>query len=162
MKRTFVGTAVAVLMAGTAFAAPSWNGSGSKTGTGDFALGIQVGEAQNGSNFSGITARVGHDRTLEGIFAFDGSTWILNGNFLVHGRNLFRQDPISAMRLYGGFGLGTWWGSEGGFWAQVPLGLDVDFSIPVEMSLYIAPGIDIVPSTQANLHFGLGVRYWFQ
>jgi hypothetical protein len=132
---------------------------------GSFALGAQLGaaEGQNGgSGFSGITARFGREKTIEGILAFNGGgTWIVNGNFLVHSRNLFQQNPISAIKFYGGFGVGAWTGGDGGFWAQVPLGVDFDFAIPIEASVYVAPGLDILPSAAANVHFGLGVRYWF-
>jgi len=125
-----------------------------------FALGLQMG-ASDGGNFSGLTARVGQDRTIEGILAIDHKDWIVNGNFLVHSHSLFHQDPIDFIKFYGGFGLGVWTGGEGGFWAQVPLGVDFRFAIPVEASLYLAPGMNIVPQTDANWHFGLGIRYWF-
>lgn len=133
---------------------------------GRFALGLQLGGAggqDGGSGFSGITARFGREKTIEGVLAFNGGgTWIVNGNFLMHTSNLFQQNPISAIKLYGGFGVGAWTGGDGGFWAQVPLGVDFDFAIPVEVSIYVAPGLDIVPSTAANVHFGLGARYWFR
>lgn len=125
-----------------------------------FALGLQIG-ASDGGSFSGLTARVGQEKTIEGILAFDHSDWIVNGNYLVHSRSFFRQDPINFIKFYGGFGLGVWTGGDGGFWAQVPLGVDFRFAIPVELSLYLAPGMNIVPKTEANWHFGLGIRYWF-
>lgn len=125
-----------------------------------FAAGVQLG-ASDGGNFSGLEARVGREKSIEGILAIDHKTWIVNGNFLVHSHNLFRQNPISSIKFYGGFGVGVWTGGDGGFWAQVPLGVDFGFAIPVEASLYLAPGINIVPTTEANWHFGLGIRYWF-
>lgn len=129
-----------------------------------FALGLQLGGASNQygqSNFSGITARFGQDKTIEGVLAFDHSTWILNGNYLIHSRSLFHQDPINFIKFYGGFGVGVWTGGNGGFWAQVPLGVDFRFAIPVEATFFLAPGMDIAPETRANIHYGLGVRYWF-
>lgn len=129
-----------------------------------FALGLQIGAAGNTygtSNFSGLTARVGQEKTIEGVLAFDRSTWILNGNYLVHSRSLFHQDPINFIKFYGGFGVGVWTGGDGGVWAQVPLGVDFRFAIPVELSMYLAPGMDVVPETRANWHFGIGLRYWF-
>jgi len=125
-----------------------------------FSLGLQLGKSDGGS-FSGLTARVGEEKTLEGILAFDNSGWIVNGNYLIHSRSLFRQDPIDFIKFYGGFGLGAWTPGDGGVWAQIPLGVDFRFAIPVELSLYIAPGMNIVPKTEANWHFGLGIRYWF-
>jgi hypothetical protein len=162
MNRNLAGALLAIAMASTSAMAAT---SSSSSGGSAFALGFQFGGAngQNGSSgFSGLTARVGRDRTIEGVLAFDGSSWIANGNFLVHSRNMFHQDPISELKFYGGFGLGVWTGGDGGFWVQVPLGVDIGFAIPVEASLYIAPGIDVAPHTDSNVHYGLGLRYWFQ
>jgi len=163
MRRTIVTILIALgLAAGAARAANTTDGGGSNS----FALGLQLGGASNeygSSGFSGLTARVGKEKTIEGILAFNGGgTWIVNGNYLVHSHNLFHQNPITSLKFYGGFGIGVWTGHESGFWAQVPLGVDFDFQIPVEVSLYLAPGLDIVPETRPNIHFGLGVRYWFQ
>ena len=145
--------------------APALAQDGRQGNAGSFALGLQLGGANgpNGtSGFSGLTARFGREKTIEGILAFnDGGTWIVNGNFLVHGGNLFHQNPIDAIKLYAGFGLGAWTGGDGGFWAQVPLGVDIAFAIPIEASVYVAPGLDLLPSASGNVHFGLGVRYWF-
>lgn len=132
------------------------------------ALGFQLGDANEGG-FSGLTVRVGEDRTIEGIFAYSENTLILNGNYLVHGHSLFRQDPIDFVKFYAGFGVGAW-NYNGdhddhdntGAWIQVPLGVDFRFSIPIEATLYIAPGIDVIPETQGNWHGALGIRYWFR
>jgi len=160
MRMTIATIVLALGMAATA-AQPTSDATGGGSGAGSFALGLQIG-ASDGGNFSGITARVGREKTIEGVLAIDHKDWIVNGNFLVHSHNLFHQAPIQAIKLYGGFGAGAWTGGDGGFWVQVPLGVDFDFPIPVEASLYLAPGINIVPETDANWHFGLGIRYWFQ
>lgn len=156
MKRT-----ICAIILCLGFAAGSAPAAESESGMGSFALGLQIG-ASDGGGFSGLTARVGRERTIEGILAIDHKDWIINGNYLVHSHNLFHQAPISAIKFYGGFGVGAWTGGDGGFWMQVPLGVDFDFAIPVEASLYLAPGINVVPETDANWHFGLGLRYWFQ
>jgi hypothetical protein len=158
MKRIIAGALLLLCLAGRPVLAAGEQGNGGSS----FALGLQLG-GSDGGQFSGITARVGRERTIEGVLAFDPDNhgFIVNGNYLVHSRNLFHQDPISALKFYGGFGVGVWAGHQNGFWAQVPLGVDFDFAIPVEASLFIAPGINIVPTTDANVHFGLGIRYWF-
>ena len=156
MKLTISGAFLLLALSGSPALAAETQG----TGNSSFALGLQVG-ASDGGNFSGLEARVGREKTIEGILAIDHKTWIVNGNFLIHSHNLFHQNPISSIKFYGGFGVGVWTGGDGGFWAQVPLGVDFGFAIPVEASLYLAPGINIVPATEANWHFGLGIRYWF-
>ena len=157
MKRTIAGAFLLLALSQSPVLAADTQ---TKSTSSSFALGLQVG-ASDGGNFSGLEARVGREKTIEGILAIDHKTWIVNGNFLVHSHNLFHQNPISSIKFYGGFGVGVWTGGDGGFWAQVPLGVDFGFAIPVEVSLYLAPGINIVPTTEANWHFGLGVRYWF-
>ena len=162
MKQTILAGTILLLALSSA---PAFAEDAMGQQNGSFALGLQLGAAdgQNGgSGFSGITARFGREKTIEGILAFNpGGSWVVNGNFLMHSGNLFRQNPISAIKFYGGFGVGAWTGGDGGFWAQVPLGVDSDFAIPIEASVYVAPGLDIIPSAAANVHFGLGVRYWF-
>jgi len=161
LKKILAGTSLLLALS----SAPAFAEDAMGQQNGSFALGLQLGGSggQNGGGgFSGLTARFGREKTIEGILAFNpGGTWVVNGNFLVHSSNLFQQNPISAIKLYGGFGVGAWTGGDGGFWAQVPLGVDFDFSIPIEVSAYVAPGLDIIPSAAANVHFGLGVRYWF-
>jgi hypothetical protein len=158
MKRIVAGALLLLGLFSSTVRAEGTEGNGGSS----FALGLQLG-GSDGGGFSGITARVGREHTIEGIFAFDGGNhgWIVNGNYLVHSHNLFHQAPITSIKFYGGFGVGVWAGHETGFWAQVPLGVDFGFAIPVEASLYIAPGINLVPSTDPNIHFGLGIRYWF-
>jgi hypothetical protein len=140
--------------------------AGAQAATGsNYALGINLGEASNGSGFSGLNFRVGQDETLDLIAAWNAggggsSTFILNGNYLHHTAPILPQIPIKGVVPYAGIGLGLWMNDNSGAWVQIPLGIDLRFSAPVEVSVYIAPGIDLIPSTQMNMHFGVGVRYW--
>lgn len=143
----------------TAAVASSARGSSS-----DYALGIHLGAAQNGSNFSGLNFRVGQDESLDLVGAWNtggkNGTIILNGNYLHHVSPILRQIPIKGIVPYVGIGVGTWINDDPGAWLQVPLGIDLRFSVPLEVGLYLAPGIDLLPSTGANMHFGLAFRYW--
>ncbi|MEN9306789.1 MAG: hypothetical protein RL173_721, partial [Fibrobacterota bacterium] len=72
IRRILTMGAVAISIAATSAEAAS-----------QFALGLQIG-ASDGGNFSGLTARVGQEKTIEGILAIDHKDWIVNGNYLVH------------------------------------------------------------------------------
>ena len=144
------------LLAGGSFA-------GKSGGSGQYALGVNLGAAQNGSGFSGLNFRVGQDESLDLIAAWnsgDDGTIIMNGNYLHHVDPILRQIPIRGIVPYVGIGVGIWMNNASGAWLQVPLGLDFRFSNPLEVGLFLAPGIDLIPSTKANMHFGIGFRYW--
>jgi len=129
----------------------------------NYALGIHLGAAQNGSSFSGVNFRVGLDESLDLVGAWntgDNGTVILNGNYLHHVSPILRQIPIKGIVPYVGIGVGVWVNNSTGAWIQVPLGIDMRFSVPLEVGLYIAPGVDLLPSTSANLHGGIAFRYW--
>ncbi len=107
--------------------------------------------------------RVGQDESLDLVGAWntgDDGTVILNGNYLHHVAPILRQIPIKGIVPYVGIGVGVWVNNSTGAWIQVPLGIDMRFSVPLEVGLYIAPGIDVLPKTKANLHGGIAFRYW--
>lgn len=127
----------------------------------NYALGIHLGAAQDGSGFTGLNFRVGQDESLDLVLAYNaGKTMIVNGNYLHHVAPILRQVPIKGIVPYVGIGVGTWFNNSSGAWLQVPLGIDLRFSVPLETGLYIAPGIDLLPSTGANMHAGIAFRYW--
>ena len=137
--------------------------SSARGSSSDYALGIHLGAAQNGSGFTGLNFRVGQDESLDLIAAWnagDDGTIIMNGNYLHHVDPILRQIPIRGIVPYVGIGVGIWVNNASGAWLQVPLGLDFRFSNPLEVGLFLAPGIDLIPSTKANMHFGIGFRYW--
>jgi hypothetical protein len=136
---------------------------GASSGSSNYALGIHLGAAQDGSGFSGVNFRVGQDESLDLVGAWNtgsNGTIILNGNYLHHVAPILRQVPIKGIVPYVGIGVGAWFNDNSGAWIQVPLGLDLRFNVPLEVGLYIAPGIDLLPSTKANLHGGIAFRYW--
>ncbi|MEN9353708.1 MAG: hypothetical protein RL318_1033 [Fibrobacterota bacterium] len=148
----------------TLFAAAAILASASySASSGQYALGINLGGASSkgkSTGFSGLNFRVGQDESLDMIAAWDPGTIIINGNYLHHVAPVLRQIPVKAIVPYVGIGVGVWMNDVSGAWLQVPLGIDFRFSVPVEAGLYIAPGIDLIPSTNMNMHFGIGVRYW--
>ena len=133
----------------------------------EFGIGLNLGDP------TGINLRVGKNQTLEATAGWDlkkeGTNLVLLGNVLYHGSSVLSSPPLMAVVPYAGAGLGFWmWDSknndddDAGVWMQVPLGLDFRFRIPVEVTLHIDPGIDIVPKTSACIHWGLGIRYWLK
>lgn len=134
----------------------------------EFGIGINLGEP------TGLNLRVGRDRTLEATAGWSlrdgGTNIVLLGNVLYHGKSVFSNSPLTGIVPYAGAGLGFWmWddkhnddGDQAGAWVQVPLGIDLRFTIPLELTLHIDPGIDVVPNTNATIHWGLGIRYWLK
>lgn len=138
------------------------------SGNGTYGIGINLGQSSTGSGsdgksssgFNGLNFRMGQDESLDFIAAWNPGAIIINGNYLHHGSPVLREIPIKAIVPYAGIGIGLWMNDNSGAWAQVPLGIDFRFKVPVEAGLYIAPGMDLVPSTQLTIHYGIGVRYW--
>lgn len=139
--------------------------SSARGSSSDYALGIHLGGARDqdgkSSGFTGLNFRVGQDESLDLVLAYNsGNTIILNGNYLHHVAPILRQVPIKGIVPYVGIGVGTWINDKSGAWLQVPLGIDLRFSVPLEVGLYLAPGIDLLPTTGANMHAGVAFRYW--
>ncbi len=133
----------------------------------EFGIGINLGAP------TGIDLRVGRDRTLEAIAGWnlkdEGTNIEIEGNVLYHGSSVLSNPPLMGVVPYAGAGLGFWmWddkndnGDKAGVWMQVPLGIDFRFRVPLELTLHIDPGIDIIPKTSACIHWGLGIRYWLK
>lgn len=134
----------------------------------EFGVGINLGEP------TGLNLRVGKDRTMEVTAGWSakhaGTNIVLLGNVLYHGRSVLSNPPLMGLYPYAGAGLGFWmWddknnddADQAGAWVQVPLGLDLRFAIPLELTFHIDPGIDVVPQTSATIHWGVGIRYWLK
>lgn len=121
-------------------------------------LGVNLGEP------TGLNLRLGQTHTAELTVGWSLPSGGVVGlaNYLAHAGRVLPQFPLGAIHPYAGLGLGVWVHDQAGTWIQVPLGLDLRFSIPIELSLHIDPGMDIVPATRFTVHWGLGVRYWFR
>lgn len=134
------------------------------SGNNTYGIGVHLGGWSSGGyggQFSGLNFRLGQDESLDFIAAWDPGTITVNGNYLHHVSPVLREIPIKAIVPYAGIGIGLWSSNESGAWVQVPLGVDFRFNkVPVEAGLYIAPGIDLIPSTKMTTHFGISVRYW--
>ena len=132
----------------------------------EFGIGINLGEP------TGLNLRVGKDRTLEATAGWSlkegGTNIVLLGNILYHAGSVLREPPLMGVHPYAGVGLGFWmWDAkhgddDQGVWVQVPLGVDFRFGIPLELTLHIDPGVDVIPETKATIHWGLGIRYWLK
>lgn len=125
----------------------------------DFGIGANLGKP------TGLNLRVGQQKSVEGILSWglNGQEHVeLVGNILFHGQSVGRESPITGIYPHAGIGLGFWSDGDQGAWIQVPLGLDIRFTVPIELGLHVDPGMDIVPKTGFTIHWGLGIRYWFK
>ena len=128
---------------------------------GKFGLGILVGEP------TGITGKVWFDQR----HALDvGASWLFHGeSFYLTVDYLFHSAPVARtasfeLPLYIGVGglLAAGRKHDAGVGVRVPLGLAFEFrSVPLELSLEVAPGVLLVPGTGFNIDGGLGLRYYF-
>lgn len=129
---------------------------------GDFGLGAIIGEP------TGLTAKYWYSPRV----AIDGGVaWHFGGEdrIQIHADHLWHiplsalQVPNGSMPLYVGGGLRVIAGdnSEAGF--RIPLGTSFLFSqVPVELFGEIVPVVEFAPDTEAELDFGIGVRYYFK
>lgn len=125
----------------------------------EFGIGANLGHP------TGLNLRVGKQRSIEGIFSWglEGQEHVeLIGNILFHGQSIGSESPIQGVYPHAGIGLGFWSDGTQGAWLQVPLGLDMRFTIPIELGLHVDPGMDVAPKTKFTVHWGIGVRYWFK
>jgi hypothetical protein len=142
-----------------------------------FGLGVQLG------NPTGITGKYNYrDHTsINGVLAYDSHEIVIYGDYLHHFPEAFRQQKnafLTSLLPYVGVGPLFAFGDgekehnhnvidededEFAFGVRIPLGVEwLSKEIPIGISLEIAPGITIIPGTDAFIQGGLAIRYYFE
>jgi hypothetical protein len=125
-----------------------------------FGLGVLLGEP------TGLSAKA----WLGDVSAVDGAAaWSFQGedSFYFHSDYLlhYADWPVSDAGILSGFaGIGGKLHLEEDLrlGLRIPFGLSYSFdSVPVELFIEFAPGVDLIPATQGAFTGGLGVRYYF-
>ncbi len=128
----------------------------------DFGFGFVFGEPTGISAKLWIGRVTALDLTAAWSFAREGRL-ILQMDYLFHYFGLFRLQGRGQLPIYLGIGprlaLTT---DNPHLGARVPLGVSYLFpTIPIELFVEIAPGMEIIPATQFDFSGGFGLRYYF-
>ena len=85
----------------------------------------------------------------------------IHADMLIHRFNLI---PVNEgeLPIYFGLGLKLGFGNDVKIGIRVPIGLDYMFdTVPIDIFVEIAPGLQLTPATAFDLDGGLGARYYF-
>ena len=130
------------------------------TDTNGFGIGIIIGEP------TGITMKYNN-------FPIIGIAWSFNNHFHVHCDYWFHHaDVVNKLDWYIGIGLKTIFFTKDskdkkneddkfGLGIRVPFGLQYFILKELELFGEIVPGISLIPATDIDFDFGIGVRYYF-
>lgn len=127
---------------------------------GDFGAGIILGEP------TGLTAKlwIGRKTAVDAAVAWSFSedeALYLHANYLYH---FFHDNPDlpEALSAYIGAGGKIVFRSDTELGIRVPVGLSYLLGqVPIEVFLEVAPGVLLIPETDADIGAGIGVRYFF-
>lgn len=135
----------------------------------DFGLGISIGAP------TGLSAKVwtNQNEAFGGGLSFSsGSYFLIYADYLFHDRNLFPRRNQFLTQLVPYLGVGGVFSSDSDkdkkasertrFGVRIPIGVEWRSSrYPIGVYLEVAPGIDIIPSTDLIFMGVLGIRYYF-
>ena len=127
----------------------------------DFGFGFLFGVP------TGISAKlwIGRITALDVTAAWDFAEdeFVLQFDYLFHYFGLFRLQGRGQLPVYIGIGPRlSLTQDEQEFGARLPLGLSYLFpTVPIELFAEVAPGLSILPATNADISGGFGVRYYF-
>ncbi len=136
------------------------NHAKAQTASGDFGLGLIIGEP------TGLSAKY----YLGGNNALDfGVAWSLgrHSSFHAHAdylRHKFDVFEVETGRLpfYYGVGARVLGGEDGAVGIRIPVGVSYYFqNDPLEIFFEVVPILDLAPSTTFSGNGGLGIRYYF-
>jgi hypothetical protein len=142
----------------------------------DFGLGAILGSP------TGISGKynLDNERAIDGTISYGSHELVLYGDYLKHYPGLFgkQNEFIASLRPYVGVGP-MFVFSDGdkdhshkytdddddsfAFGGRIPLGVEwLSKEIPLGVSLELAPGITVLPGTDAFVQGGLAIRYYFK
>ena len=141
-----------------------------------FGLGVTLGDP------TGLSGKYFMNRqtAIDGAIAYGSHELILYGDYLKHFPGAFgRQNEfVSQLNPYVGVGPVFAFGDgnhdhkhrfmdddddDFAFGGRIPLGIEwLPNNVPLGVSLEIAPGMRIVPGTDAFVQGGLAIRYYFK
>ena len=127
----------------------------------DFGFGFLFGVP------TGISAKlwIGRITALDITAAWDfaDDEFVLQLDYLFHYFGLFRMRGRGQLPVYIGIGPRlSLKQDENEIGARLPLGIAYLFpSVPIELFAEVAPGLSILPATNADVSGGFGVRYYF-
>ncbi len=125
-----------------------------------FGAGIILGEPTGLSAKLWVGERAAVDAAVAWSFQGDGAFY-LHASYLYHFFNLQPNLP-EALSAYIGAGGKIVFRKDTELGLRVPVGLSYMFKeAPVEAFLEVAPGILLVPGTDADIGGGIGIRYYF-
>lgn len=130
-------------------------------GGGRFGLGIVVGEP------TGVTGKVwlhpNHALDVTASWSFQADGFFAAIDYLFHSPPVARAASFD-LPLYVGVGAALAAGRHhsAGIGVRVPLGVAFEFKpVPLELTLEVAPGAWLAPSTDFAIDGGVGLRYYF-
>lgn len=141
-----------------------------------FGLGVTLGSPTGLSGKYNLDNNIAYDAAL----AYGSHELVLYGDYLKHFPGAFGKQNafIAALRPYVGVGP-VFVFADGdhdhnhhyvddddddfAFGGRIPLGVEwISNEIPVGFSLEIAPGMTVIPGTDAFIQGGLAIRYYFK
>jgi len=125
-----------------------------------FGAGIILGEPTGLSAKLWVGEKAAVDAAVAWSFQGDGAFY-LHASYLYHFFNLEPTLPDSFSAYVGGGGKIVF-RKDTELGLRIPVGLSYMLSeVPLEAFLEVAPGILLIPGTDADIGGGIGIRYYF-
>ncbi|MCK4321194.1 MAG: DUF3996 domain-containing protein [Candidatus Bathyarchaeota archaeon] len=127
-----------------------------------FGLGIIIGEP------TGISAKawVGKYRAICGAAGWsltEEKHFHIYGDYIFHNFELIKLEK-GKLPIYYGFGcrIKAKEGSNTEIGVRIPLGMDYFIpNTPLDIFFELVPTLDVIPKTDVDINFGLGIRFFF-
>jgi hypothetical protein len=133
---------------------------------GPFGLGVIIGDP------TGISGKdyLNKERAVDGALGWSSGGFHLHGDYLIHKPNVFQIDRYPVNLYYGlGARFISWKDNrphheddKSSFGPRAPVGLNLNFNDPaIEVFVELALVLEVIPSTDADVDFGIGGRFYF-
>jgi len=126
----------------------------------DLGLGVILGEPTGLCFKTWVGRRTAIDGAIAWSFGKEDAVHF-HADYLIHDFSMFRARKGDLIFYYG-FGARIKTQEKSRVGARIPLGISYIFEkAPLDIFLELAPGIDLVPSTDFWVNGSIGVRYYF-